>query len=222
MNSIKQLMVENGLSEECATNICETLTTYKAELKQKLEEEFKVRLSKAKDACLEETKKYKAELSRRVQVFLETKTHNIDKHVVGKLANRETESAATLKRVKSLLEGVQIDSSKNTGDSAAEIKSLRQKVRSLEESNCKMQSAAKRYRDIAERSLTRTKALQEHVLSKQSQTPIMEGKKPQQTQRLDGGRKQGKPQSKAVATVVSEGRTTRTTSMSPDEIAELI
>ena len=111
MEKIKQLLQKCGLSEEASAQICEAIDNHANQLKEQADTEFQTRLAKAKRVCFEEVEAHKAELSRRLQIFLEAKTSAIEELVTRQSANKETESVAKLEKIYALLEGVELNAS---------------------------------------------------------------------------------------------------------------
>jgi len=109
MEKIRELLQKCNLSEESANQICESLDGYTAQVRQNLEEEFKTRMDKAMKVCLEETQAHKAELARRVQVFLETKTTAIEETVSRQAAQKDSAAMVKLERIAGLVEDINLD-----------------------------------------------------------------------------------------------------------------
>lgn len=192
MDKIKALMIENGMSEEAATKICESMGNYVTSHKQKLDEQFKQRLAKAKQVCLEQTSEHKRELSRRFQIFVEAKQVQIEESLRKQIASKETEAAATLEKVSRLIEGLDIDGQPNS-----ELKAELQKLTTAYEKVVTERDAAVNKANdslqICERVMKRCRQLERVVKESQGSNgkPINEGKT--QPNRIDGNRQNGKP-----------------------------
>lgn len=187
MDKIKQLLQKSGLSSEAASSICESLDGYTAQVKQKFDEEFQARLAKAKQVCLEETEAHKAELSRRVQVFLETKGPAIEASLTRQTADRQTEAVAKLERISAVVEGIQLDGQSNSElvVEATKLKKLAERL--LEERD----HAIKKARDltsISERLVTKNREMQKALVEQQNGGSATPNDNPQ---RIDEGRKGG-------------------------------
>lgn len=122
-SKIKQLMIESGLSEEAAAKICESLDSYVSEKEHQLDEQFKQRLVKAKKVCMEEVESHNLELSRRAQIFMESKREQIIESLRKQIANEETEAVACLSKISSLMEGIDVNGQPNS-ELMARIKKL--------------------------------------------------------------------------------------------------
>jgi hypothetical protein len=162
MEKIKQLLQKCGLAADASTQICEALDNHANQLKEQSETEFQARLAKAKKVCFEEVEAHKAELSRRLQIFLEAKNSTIEELVTRQSANRETESVAKLEKIYALLEGIELN-----GQSNSELKTELEKFRRLaehlvEERNSAI-SKAKRCMQISERVLKRNRGLEKSL-----------------------------------------------------------
>jgi len=186
MDKIRQLLQKSGLSSEAASQICESLDNYTAQVKQKLDEEFKTRLAKAKQVCEEETSAHKAELSRRVQVFLETKGPAIEESLTRQAANRETEAVAKLERVAAVVEGIQLDGQSNS-ELVAEANKLKKLAGRLIEERDHALKKAKDLVSISERLVARNRDMQK-ALVEHSQGSDATRSRPG---KIDEGRKGG-------------------------------
>jgi len=185
MDKIKQLLQKSGLSAEAASQVCESLDSYAAEVKQKFDEEFKTRLAKAKQVCLEETEAHKAELSRRVQVFLETKGPAVEESLARQAANRETEAVAKLERITAVVEGIQLDGQSNS-ELVVEAKKLKKLAgRLIEERDHALKSASD-LRSISERLVAKNREMHKALI----ENP--QGSDTAQRGRIDESRKGGK------------------------------
>lgn len=188
MDKIKQLLEKSGLSTEAASQICESLDSYTTQVKQNLDEEFKARLEKAKKVCLEETEAHKAELSRRVQVFLETKGPAIEETLTRQMAERETESVAKLERIAAVIEGIQLDGQSNS-ELAADVTKLKQLAEHLMKER---DHAVKRARDltsISERLVAKNREMQKALVEQLNGGDATPGGQ----QKIDEARKGGDP-----------------------------
>ena len=189
MDKIRELLTKSGVSEEAASKICESLDTFRTEVKEQYDAEFTTRLQKAKQVCLEETNAHKAELSRRVQIFLEAKNTAIEQSLLRSSAQRETEAAATLEKIASLVEGIEPN-----GQSCSELKTELAKYRRITESIAKERDAAmqkaKRLTGISERVLAQNRALERRIAEGQEAPAKPNG----QVKRIDEDRSKGKPQ----------------------------
>jgi hypothetical protein len=132
MDKIKQLMMDAGLSEEAALQVCESLKVYKGQLAEDSKVELQGKLKAAKAACIEEMNKHKVELSRRTQIFLEAKTNQVLASARKNIVNEESEAVATLNKITGLIEGVEIQGQPNS-ELTKLVKSLKSQVISIKE-----------------------------------------------------------------------------------------
>lgn len=188
MDKIKQLLQKSGLSPEAASQICESLDSYTAQVKQKLDEEFQARLAKAKQVCLEETEAHKTELSRRVQVFLETKGPAIEESLARQAANRETEAVAKLERISAVVEGIQLDGQANS-ELVAEVTKLKKLAGHLIEERDHAVKKANDLTSISERLVAKNRAMQKALVEHSKGSDATPSDKPQ---KIDEDRKGGK------------------------------
>ena len=78
MNKIKGLLEKAGCNPELVGGICEALDSYKSDLREQFEADYKHRVEQAKKVCIDETESHKRELAKRVQIFCETKAAAIE------------------------------------------------------------------------------------------------------------------------------------------------
>jgi hypothetical protein len=188
VDKIKQLLQKCGMSDEASAQICEALDNHANELKSQSETEFQQRLAKAKKVCFEEVETHKAELSRRVQIFLEAKNVAIDELITRQMANRETEAVAKLEKIYALLEGIELNGGSNSELNAELAKFKKLAGRLVEERN-KATQKAQRCVSISERVLRRNRQLEKVVTEGVGQPTATEKPK-----RLDGSRSNGSRQ----------------------------
>ena len=178
MEKIKQLLQKCGLSDEVSAQICEAFESHARQLNEENETKFQQRLAKAKKVCFEEVEAHKAELSRRLQVFLEAKNSGINEQILRQSAKVETESVAKLERISALLEGVKLDG-QAPSELKAELGKLKKLTERLVEERDRAVRKAKSVVQISERVLKRNRKL-EHALSEGTT------RRPTQTGRIDG------------------------------------
>lgn len=114
LDKIKALLIKSNVSEEVASKITEAMEEYKAKVVAESQEELAKKVRAAKTVVLEEVEKYKLDLSRRVQLFCESKSQTIEKQLMRKSAAGETEANAKLTGVKALLEGINLNGKPNS------------------------------------------------------------------------------------------------------------
>src|SRR4051812_31863035 len=116
MDKISEMLVKCGLTQEVASQICQTIKQHDDAVREsvnderrKLKEEYDKRLEAAKKVCVEEVDSYKIELARRLQIFLEAKSVAIDQTMAKNTVVRESEAALKLEQIKAMLDGVVLD-----------------------------------------------------------------------------------------------------------------
>lgn len=195
MEKIRALLAKCGLSQEASDALCEAFEQHETQLRERVEEEFTTRIDAAKRICIEETEAHKAEISRRVQIFLEANTSRIEQHIARQAMNREGQAIGLLEQVKGLIEGVSI----SPDESNAELKKLRGAVKKLAEERDQAVKVAKRQQNIAENVLKRNRDLEKQVaLSEQEErpaprrAPVNEARGNGGNRRIDQNRQQGR------------------------------
>jgi hypothetical protein len=180
MDKIKQLLQKCGLSAEVSAELCEAIDNHANMLKEQSDNEFQARLAKAKKVCFEEVEAHKAELARRLQIFLEAKNSTIEELIMRQSANKETEAVAKLEKIYALLEGIELNGQSNS-ELKTEIDKFRRLAERLVEERDRAVSKAKRCIQISERVLKRNRAL-ERTLTESRGAPSGN------TTRIDGSR----------------------------------
>lgn len=164
MEKLLEMLKGLGASQELATSICEELERYSASIKDKFEKEYQVKVSKAKQVCVEEVNKEKAALAKRVKTFLESKVAAIEQAVASKRAIEESESVAKLKKAKAVLEGVEIKDGKETNQRLEEaektIARLQEALTSMKEERNTAMSKVAQANDIAAKALHKNRMLE--------------------------------------------------------------
>jgi len=210
MDKIRQLLLKCGMNEESANKICESFESHANQLKAKNEQDFKLRLEQAKKACLEETNAHKAELSRRVQIFLEAKNAAIEESIQKHTADRETESVAKLEQIKSLVEGIELDGRSNS-ELKAEVEKLRSAVTTLSEQRDMARTKVKRVTTLAEKVLNRNKTLERTLAESRSR---------KDDKRLENVRSNKAPQRSTIKEDKNKPVQSNNIVMTPEQIAE--
>jgi hypothetical protein len=129
MDKIKALMEQMGFSPELSNELLKAINEYTASKDKAVNEEFEGKLKKAKEVCLQAVKEEKARLARGLEVFLENKTEKIERARAQQMANEETESSNQLKRVKAMLEGVELS---KVDDKDGQLQAANRKISLLE------------------------------------------------------------------------------------------
>lgn len=177
MNKIKELLAKIGASEELVNQICEAMEAWKTAEKKKIDEEFNARLVKARDVCTEEVDNHKRDISRRVEIFLESQIASIERSAKDRMAIEESKAVNTLKRTKSMLEGIPIDSN---GSDLQAVQTENEKLRSSivqigeerDQVNVKFQRADK----IARQAIARNNTLEEKLAAASKDETVAESK----------------------------------------------
>lgn len=173
MEKIKELLGKLGGSKELVDQICEEMENWRKIEKSKLDEELKSRLVKAKQVCLEEVTNFKKEVSRKVEVFLESQVANIDRQAREKVAIEESKAANQLKQVKSLLEGIDIDGKDgNLQALDEEVKKLRESIVAIAEQRDAFEKRAERAMNIANKVLKRNQVLEGKVAKPEAKEEV--------------------------------------------------
>lgn len=170
MNKIAELLAQLGSSKELTKSILSSMEEYKTNLQEQYEASYKRKLLEARQLCVSEFEKEKAELARKVEIFLEARVATIDKIAQKQAAIGEGNALKTLRDAKALLEGVTIEGGNPVDIQAAmtELQALRTSNRQLQENKEKSELKAKRAHDIASKLLERTR-----ILESQVKTPVI-------------------------------------------------
>jgi hypothetical protein len=188
MDKIKELLAQMGASEEVVAQICEAFDSWKEAQGKQLDEEFKARLAKAKEVCMEEVSTHKRDISRRVEIFLEAQIASIERSGKERMAIEESEAVNTLKRTKAMLEGIKIDSDGSDLQAVQdENDKLRQSIVKISEEKDQVSVKFQRASKVAENALARNKTLEEQLATaSEKKPPVTESK----GTKLDGERKE--------------------------------
>ena len=165
MDKIKELLLQIGASEEIADQILGEMNSWHKTQREQLDEQFRGRLERAKQVCVEEVEGYKREVARKVEIFLESKTATIERGARERHAIEESKAANLLKQTKSLLEGIEIDGSEDLQAISAENEKLRHQVVSVTGERDNLQGKYKHAHGIAEKALRRNQVLESKITS---------------------------------------------------------
>jgi len=223
MNKIKELLAQIGASEELVKQICEAMEAWKKAEKTKIDEEFNARLVKARDICTEEVDTHKRDIARRVEIFLESQIASIERSAKDRMAIEESQAVNTLKRTKSMLEGIQIDSDGSDLQAVqTENEKLRSSIVSIGEERDQVKVKYERAEKIARQSMARNNTLEEKLAAASKETPVSESKG---GTKLDGKRTdsaQPKTTRRTLTESQKAGRQTIQEEAAPaDEIGEI-
>lgn len=163
LDKMGALLKQMGISEEATKQFLTVCEDWHKNEESKLKKEYDTRLSKAKKICVEEVEAHKANLSRGVQMFLESKLESISKAGEKQAAIAESEAVKQLKQVKNLLSGLDIDSAVNAQALQAEGKKnakLTAELATLKESLARETAKSAKMAELAEKTVARQKSLE--------------------------------------------------------------
>ena len=161
MDKIKELLTKLG-SEELANQILESMAEWRSEQESTLNEQLKEKLVKAKALCVEEVNKHKRSISRRVEIFLESKVAQVEREARSRQAIGESKAVNDLKQVKALLGGYTIDGiDEDLQALKSENETFRSKLDAVNEEKVKISKHYNRARGIAQRAIQRNVVLEE-------------------------------------------------------------
>ena len=166
LQKIDALLEAMGISEEARKEFVTVCESWHTGEKDKLRREFQSRLERAKQVCAEETEAHKASLSRGVQMFLESRAEEISKASSRQAAIAEPEAVSQLKKIKSILGGINIDSAESAQVLQAESKKnalLVKQVAELQESIARERAKSSKFADLSEKAITRQRTLEEEL-----------------------------------------------------------
>lgn len=171
MDKIRQLLEQLG-SKELSDQIIESFEAHTKTVRAKLDEEYKARLQRAKQVCLEEVEKYKDELGRKAQIFFESRANAIERQIANQVAIKESAAETKLRKVAALLEGIEVDGKQV--DKAAlqatlkQVRDLQKQLKVVTESRKVLAEKANRANEIAQKALERNQYLEESLRSKET------------------------------------------------------
>lgn len=227
MDKIKELMEKMGFSSELSAGLMEAISSHIEAEKKALQEELSDKLKKAKEVCIEAVKEEKARLAKGVGVYLESKSGQIDRARAQQLALEESKSIDLNKKVKALLEGVDLskvdDKNGQLQAASRKISLLEQQSKRLMNENKDLQSKLQNSNAIATKAVRKAMMLEESIkkpAGEKSATPTGNGKtiaedKAKAEERL-------KSLNEAKKTNAPVPHVKRTEAYSPDNIADMI
>lgn len=199
---ILDLLQKSGVKPELTASIGEALEQYKAAIREQFEADYTSKVDAAKKVCIEETEAHKRELARRMQVWCETKSAAIDAALQRQAALNESEAVTKLKTVRSLLEGVTLDTNGTgqNGQLSAVIEKAKRTIQQLTEERDQAVELVNKKNAIAEKALARNRLLtvENNQLKARGNggRPVNENRQTPGSARIDGTRR-------AVAPVTS-------------------
>lgn len=168
MDKIKDMLKQLGASAELMESFTKELTGYKAKCEADAKAVYDKRIAEAKEVIIADVQEEKAELARKIEVYLEATISRINREASKQAAIGESETVKTLKGIKALLEGVTIDGNPEDNQAAvAENKKLRVMVAKLTEEKEQAAASAQNANRIAMKALARNKVLE----SRGTETP---------------------------------------------------
>jgi hypothetical protein len=214
MDKLKELFKQLGGSDELVNTLSEELVRYGEELKEQYDRDFKVRIQKARQICLEEVQKEKAALARKVSIFLESKLEAIEKAADKQRLQEDTEATNKLKHMRALLEGIALEDngqSRELQESKKQLTRLTKAFKTLKEERNQAVRKANQANDIALKTLKRNRLLE----SKAKAGNVLAESKPATKKKVvaektSGGRKQSKKPLTEGRNVPAKSKTRRT------------
>jgi hypothetical protein len=176
LEKITALLKQMGISEETTSEFAKILNEWSDSEKNRYRDDFAKRITEAKKACIEEVESHKASVSRGVQKFLESKVKEIERAGAKQRAIEESEATNTLKHVKSLLEGINVDEAANSQALQSEKKanaSLKAELVSIRENLNREKAKSAKFSDMAEKSLERQKILESKLGDRSAQATTL-------------------------------------------------
>lgn len=166
LQKVAALLKQMGISEEASKEFTSVCESWYNEEKDKLQQEYRVRLEKAKKLCVEEVEAHKANLSRGVKMFLEGQGDVIRKASEKRAAIAESEAVDKLKQITSLLGGIDVNGAANAQAMQAESKKnaeLVNQVAGLSEAISREKAKSAKLGELSEKSLNRQRELEKTV-----------------------------------------------------------
>jgi hypothetical protein len=111
MDKIRSLMEQMGFSSEATNQLLQLIKDHIETEKKSINEGTAKKLVQVKEACVKTMKEELARLSKSVGIYLESKSEKIERAKLQQLAIEESKSADQLKRVKALVENVDLTKS---------------------------------------------------------------------------------------------------------------
>ncbi len=176
MEKIRDLLIQANISESAADEIITAMDQYRAEVHEAAERDKNAKLERARQICEEETISHKRELERRVQIFLEAKSAEIDRILTKQAADRDTEATSKLTSIANIVEGVEPN-----GEAVSELKAkldeARKQAKQLVEEKNAAVSKANHSVALAEKVLKHNRKLEKQLVegTKTKSSTINEG-----------------------------------------------
>lgn len=175
LDKIKALLTKSGVADDVATQIVESMQEYKANVVAESQQKLASSVKAAKAVVLEEVESYKADLTRRVQLFCESKSQTIEQQLTRRSAAGETEAQNKLTKVYALLEGVDLVAKPNSKH-VAKLADATNKIGRLNKQLKAAKVQAERSARIAESVMEKNQKLIKENKNLQNGKVIQEGK----------------------------------------------
>lgn len=202
MDKIKKLLEGIGASPELCEGFVKEFNAYKNLLREQSEKEFRARIARAREICLEEVTVYKQGLSRRVEVFLESCISRVEREAKKQSAIEESTAVTELTKIKEMLK---MDGSKSEGQAhqalVDESHKLKNRLAKITQEKILESKRANKAQDIASKVLRSNRELQEKYGKLNSGGTTLEGvrKEPAKT-------KTSRPTMKSSQKPLTEGK----------------
>ena len=155
MDKIRSLMEQMGFSAEMTDQLIQLIHETVEKEKKAINESTSKKLVQVKEACMKTMKEELTRLSKGVGIYLESKSDRIERAKMQQMAIEESKSSDQLKKVKALVENVEITkvSDKNGKSQAGErkISLLEHKTERLVKENKDLGTKLKASNEIAAR-----------------------------------------------------------------------
>jgi hypothetical protein len=139
MQKIREIVKQIGGSDELADQLIAAVQEHVESERVTVQEEYKAKIQKAKQVCLEEVAAEKARIARKVEVFIESKVASIERAAGKTRAIEESAAVAQLRQIQKILGG--------EGGNSAELEALNRKLARIAEQT----ASIKEERDVAVR-----------------------------------------------------------------------
>lgn len=170
-NKITALLEQLTEDKDLSRKVVNLLEQWKRDQKQALKEDIKRKFDTAIKVCEEEVDNYKKEISKKVEIFLESHVAAVERSARDRKAIEESKAVNDLKRVKNILEGISHDGS--NGDLQAYIKQneeLRKSLAVVTEQKAEFVKRYNRTKNIATNAIERNKILEGKIKKGKSLT----------------------------------------------------
>ncbi len=208
MDKIKDLLKQLGISEEGIKGVLESLEEFRKTVESSAERKLTERLDAAKKVCIEEVDKEKAELRRKIEIFLEARVNTVTREAQKQAAIGESDSSKTLRELKALFEGVKLDGIPEDYQAVvAENKKLRAKLLESQEEVSHVAEKANRATTIAMNAIKHAKAMESKL---KPAAPVTESKEKTEPAKLEDLRTDSQTPKTTRKTLVESQQSSKT------------